>query len=357
MKIILRSAAIAALVVLASCGKDDNGGSAGEMDEQAELLEQTPLEANTVADNVVIQGATKEEGTPPAPNGEMTIDISNAVSSAFLNEGFTIPVSSNMEIAGAYLQFESNDGTSANSYFNINISSGSSVKSQKEQQNEKTDNAYIDVGFNSNITPGTFCLVLSVYTQGNVISVEEKMCITVESWGGNSDILGKWNLSLEEKTSSGSFKSYAPGDERCIDNFSVSCESGGTVSGNKYCYTTNPSGVTFNEDGTFEYSSYDTNKEYNFQASENECEPVYDVYENEYDAKGKWAYLDKEDKFVLIVYEDRNFYKNELSSNTYAPGDGALLVEDEAGWRFESESLVFSVDDGPNDFYKAIFKK
>jgi len=64
MKTIFRTAVMAAILITASCGKDSADETAIQQEQEAEQLEQTPLEANIVSDNVLIAGGTKENGAP-----------------------------------------------------------------------------------------------------------------------------------------------------------------------------------------------------------------------------------------------------------------------------------------------------
>lgn len=128
MKIIFRSAAIAALLITSACGKDAVEELAENLEEQAEVLEIRPLEANTIADNVVIKGSSKEEGVPPTPNGAISLDVSKTTKTALLGEGFDISVGSDTDITGAYIRFKENDGKVSDSYYDVNIASNYSGK-------------------------------------------------------------------------------------------------------------------------------------------------------------------------------------------------------------------------------------
>ncbi|WP_430907241.1 hypothetical protein [Maribacter sp. 2-571] len=325
MKIILRSAAIAALVVLASCGKDDNGGSAGEMDEQAELLEQTPLEANTVADNVVIQGATKEEGTPPTPNDAITMDISNTGKSAFQDVGFVVNVSSNASLAGAYLRFKDVDGAFADTYYNIDLSDNLSKKKPLLQSRlgkpnrtlqSKTDDAQFQIGFNSTIKPGKFCYEICVYDANGNISNPQEVCVTVESWGGNTAVVGEWKM---ETWVDNNYPEdlYEAGVEKCdTDEKSISCVEGSlTVTFmREFCQEFEYQNIIINADGTYSENESSTSTSKPLSITEPEemtlenigllCnENAYersDLYVHE--GSGKWSYLAEENKIVFVQF-------------------------------------------------------
>ena len=67
-------------------------------------------EANIISNNVEIKGASMLEGEPPTPNGGISLALVNASTAAYEDVGFTIPVSSDGDIVGAYLRFVSEDG-------------------------------------------------------------------------------------------------------------------------------------------------------------------------------------------------------------------------------------------------------
>ena len=113
------------LIVLAACSKDDDSSGGNQNDQITEELENTLLQANDVADNVMIQGGTKNEGTPPTPNEAISLDVSSSSKIAYLNEGFEIDINSDGNVVGAYLQFTTNDAdkTVSDSYYDIDLSS------------------------------------------------------------------------------------------------------------------------------------------------------------------------------------------------------------------------------------------
>jgi len=92
--------ALSVLMLLASCSKDEN--SATDNEQMSQELENTPLQANDVANNVVIPGGIKNDGTPPTPNEAITLDVSSSSNVALLGEGFDVSINSNTTVTGAY---------------------------------------------------------------------------------------------------------------------------------------------------------------------------------------------------------------------------------------------------------------
>ncbi|MEN1785272.1 MAG: hypothetical protein AAGF77_09050 [Bacteroidota bacterium] len=123
MKYFLRTTVLSAFVLLASCSGDDDNSNTNNtaMDAEAEALEQTPLNADTVSDNVSITNAQLNTGTPPTPNGGISLSLPNNSNTAFLGEGFKINLNSDGQVTGAYLVFKANDGTAASNYYDVTL--------------------------------------------------------------------------------------------------------------------------------------------------------------------------------------------------------------------------------------------
>ncbi len=346
MKIIFRSAAIVALFIATSCGKDAPENVAEEFEKEAEQQEQTPLEANSVSDNVIIEGGTKKDGVPPTPNEGITLDVSSTSKTAFLGEGFDVSVSSNVELAGAYIQFKSEDGTVSDSYYDIDISANS--KSSKitaskkgfnfDKKNKgalvaKNDEAtVIDVDFNVNIEPGTFCYVVCVYDAEGNISGPSEVCATVESWGGYAELVAEWNNVKSEETYDGQTSVTVLGEEDCM-----SFESGflSTTCNQEFtsffeCETTEIAKLTLKADGTYSYNDQSKRQVLDTAATEEACEAVYKdaLRTYGYESLGNWAYVKGESRLTLVEYSWSDTEDGVLSeSETYDPGEGELIFD------------------------------
>lgn len=363
MKIIYRTAAIVALLFIASCAKDTADTISDKIDEVAEELESTPLEVNSVTDNVIITGGTKEQGSSPVPNGDISLDISETSKTALLSEGFNISLSSDGSIVGAYLRFKAEDGTAADDYFDINIDENSSdAKSTKKKKSKfkgltaKVDPISVDVDFNTTIAPGTFCYEICVYDADGNISNPQEVCVTVESWGGSSIVLGEWSLTKEVDTINGETEEILAGEIDCDNEYTFDCDAGGQVSASYYCYISDTFTIEFKEDGTYKVVSKDTEKELNVEDTKSSCEAVFDTYNDDYTSKGNWAYVEAENQLVLVEYEYIEDYRNEIETETYAQGDAPLLFEGEA--RIENGSLIIAIDeDDENDSFLIYFDK
>lgn len=355
MKIILRTVAIAALLITASCGKDSADDTAQQQQQEAEQLEQTPLEANTVSDNLLISGGTKMDGIPPAPAGTLSFDASGTSKSAFLSEGFDVTMSSDSQIVGAYIQIKAEDGTSADSYHDVNIDTNSSDnksfkkakrRSIKSALTKKENDISLDVDFTTEIEPGTFCYEICVYDgQGN-ISDPQEVCITVESWGGFAAAVGNWNMTKEEKTNQdGSITIIPLGEETCTPT-TITCDNDETLETQDNCIFVNKEKLTINADGTYLYE-YDENYKYlDGLDTMSECEEVYKDDSYIEISKGKWSYVSEENHLVFLEFE----YSDGEEEEVYESGNAESLFDDSV--EIDGNELIAITGN-----YKAYFKK
>lgn len=361
MKIIFRTAVLAALLITSSCGKDAVEAISNQIDEETEQLENTPLEVNSFSDNVIIAGGIKEVGDSPVPNGAISLDISKASKTALLGEGFDISFSSDGDVVGAYLRFKTEEGTVANSYYDIDVDENSEDnKSSKQTRfkfkysntlSTKTDETILDVDFNTTIEPGTFCYEICVYDAAGNISEPEEVCVTVESWGGSSAIVGEWNLFKEVDLFGSESITILVGEESCDDEEVLDCTSEGSFTASDYCYLTNGSSFTFNEDGSFEYSYSDVHKELKYNESKDSCEAVYHEFEHTELSKGKWAYVQETNDLILVLYYDKYTYDGESETENYVSGEDVIFAEEGIFLIDEVLRLGSGENDSENGYY------
>ncbi|GMN10249.1 hypothetical protein MTsPCn9_13360 [Croceitalea sp. MTPC9] len=364
MKNYLKTLALATLVIFAACSKDETSGT---NDQSIEDLENTPLQANDVADNVVIQGGTKNDGTPPTPNELISLDVSSSSTIALLGEGFNVSINSDASVTGAYLQFKSDDGTVSDSYYDIDLNANSTTaksirklfgpKKSKTSLTSKEDETTLDVDFNANIEPGTFCYVICVYDAEGNISAPQEVCVTVEAWGGNSEVVGKWNFVKEEETYSGETSVSVVGEESCSEPFEFFCDNQNMLQLSYACYTTGDAFIRFNEEGSFEFESNDSSKVLDQEASASECAGIYDEFEDNSVGSGQWAYNSDTQKFILVIYQVEYTYNGETETYTYEPGEAEAFVETD-GLRVEGNFLVYSEEFEEEEYsYKVYYEK
>ncbi|MFD0796072.1 hypothetical protein ACFQZJ_01260 [Maribacter chungangensis] len=370
MKIIFRSAIMAALLITAACSKDDKDNTAEQAEEQAEQLENTPLEANSVSDNVIIEGGSKEMGAPPTPNGAITLDIGDTGKTAFLNEGFEISLNSNATITGAYLRFKEADGTVADSYYDIDLSAntinGKSLtisKAKKKGANlvsAKNDVTVLDIDFSTLIEPGTFCYEICVYDANGNISAPQEVCAIVGSWGGNADLVGSWDMTKQEYTEDGETTIEVLGEESCFTE-SVFCSNNDSFEYQE-CYTTELGNITFKSDGSFTTDFRGVDTEIDYEASSTQCQEVFEEDEEYKEAyKGFWAYSSTTSKLTLVAYENTYTEAGETETELLENGEGELIfdgvIQLTDTTMVISEEEDYDLDGTIDEFFKIFFEK
>ncbi len=348
MKIILKSAALAALLLINACGKDEASTNSEPTDEQAELLENTPLEVNTVSDNVIILGGSKIEGENPVPNGAITLDISNTAEIALLDEGFDISFSSDADVKGAYIQFKSKDGSLSDSYYDVNLEMNNSSKTGKtyrrseakkdNSNSNKVDDARIDLDFNSNIEPGEFCYTICVYDGNDNISDPQELCVVVQSWGGKSEVVGNWELEkIVYEVSDGP---TLPGVDNCTDTEIYECATG-EFEASDVCTVQEYYNLELKADGFYVLGHKDSESFLKEDESIEMCSAVYQNAFYGYDSNGKWAYDDIEDRIILIEYSGVGLYDGETENYNNEPGEGEIYWGAEGDIKLQDGFITF----------------
>jgi hypothetical protein len=370
MKIIFRTAVIAALLVTASCSKDNNDTKAEQSEEQAEQLEKTPLEANTVSDNVLIQGGTKKVGVPPTPNEAISLSIANTGKTALLNEGFKLSLNSDASITGAYLRFKEADGEVADSYYEIdltaNAASGKRLSFSKSNRKHgtfstaKNDVSVLDVDFTTLIEPGTFCYEICVFDADGNISAPQEVCATVESWGGNAEIVGSWDMTKQEYTEEGVKIEEVVGEEFCYDD-SIQCDDQ-EIFEFQICSTTELGNISFKADGSFTTDFKGVENALQYEASWEQCQAIFGEDEEYLDRyKGFWAYSSTTSKLTLVAYENTYTEGAETETEIYENGNGELLfdgiIELSGTVMVISQEDDYDQDGTVDDLYISYFEK
>ncbi len=359
--------AIAAL----SCSKDDENKLDSNSDpEGVNELEEVLLDVNAVTGGISIDGATEVQGSP-VPTGDIEFSLDYDKQTAFQTNGFDIEFQAPEGFAGAYVQLKDENGI-ADSYFDIPANATSGVynkvtktakkgfftnkKSAKGNLTAKDEDTSIDVNFGAEVTAGTFCYVICVYDgQGN-ISAPSEVCVTVESWGGNSNLVADWELTKEIYDG----ETINVGEEYCDEDTyttSLSCDSGETKEVViEYCYTTDNLVMNFKSDGSYEYTYYDTSKSLDWDASEQACETIYEEEEEIYNSIGKWAYNEEESKLTLVEFEYTETYDgetySEIEEDGYLAFDGEITITSNTFVISETDTY-----DGEEEVYEYHFNK
>ena len=235
---------------------------------------------NKVSDNVIIKGGTQVDGVPPTPNEAITLDVTGTSKMALLGEGFNVSLNSDANIVGAYIQFKANDGTAADSYYDVDIDANTADNKKPQIINKRGSvslvskpeaDTVLDVDFTDEIEPGKFCYEICIYDADGNISAPQEVCVTVESWGGNADIVATWNLTKEVETYQGDTVTVIPGQEDCSLETEYDCDQAGQFTASYVCYITDSLQLIFKADGTYEFSSKDKEKFLKEEESKASC--------------------------------------------------------------------------------------
>lgn len=330
-------------------GDDDTSNDDDTADDTTSIaLEQISSEI-TIVDGVAIQGL------PPQPSGNLDFQIATEDQSAYLGSGFLITISSDDTPTGAYILFKDANGNAAESYFDVNFAAEKSAKRLglrgKHGANNQTakvvDNQVIEVTFTQNMPTGNFCYDICLYDNANNISQIVTRCVTVDEWGGDTNITGNWLFDRELEN--GVVLSNDAGET------TVACNAGGTITvleemieKDDWFLSLQPGGDYYEE---YDFLSYDLDDD----KTAADCEAAYVTTENAYRDRyiGKWSYNASGLTIVDFAYEDLN---NSANNETYESGE-LYFYEVEAeiidGELVLSETVSFDNEDVT---YQAIFK-
>lgn len=322
--------------MICACSNDDAPND-NISTEEAEQLESVQLNANEVSSNVIIPGASRMQGNPPAPNGAISLDVSNSTGTAFLGEGFDISLSSNGNPIGAYIQFLSNDGTAAEDYFDVNIANNASGKVRGASFMghhhgklgalfAKVDDTKINVDFGLEIPPGQFCYEICVYDEQGNISEPQEVCVTVESWGGKDDMEGDWVMVWEERSENGETIVFETGQEACY-SYTFECVNGQAVEASE-CYTRTSGEVRINGNGSYRAEFHGNERWLDEGASYENCEASYIDESFEDISEGQWAFVTDSNRLTIVEY----YYKETVDGAveeeyTLEAGDARLVLD------------------------------
>ncbi len=299
--------AISFSTLLISCSDDttsppvDNGETIA--DEQ-NASEDANIPLNLLENGMSIPGANKITGTPPSPSGSLDFTLNKTETTGIQGTGFSIKFSSNDQIAGAYVRVNDADGNPTSSYFDIPSSSFGfksgnkaalfSNNAKNTEAKVQVDDRSIDVNFNSTIPAGKFCYEICLYDENNNISVIETVCVVIESWGGNADLVGEWVLDRIE------------GEVGVIEQ--VDCQNGDQIAISDYSKEINREVVfSMSQDGSYNDRVDDEVAELDYDETVANCELVYfdsEVRSEERD--GNWAYDEDDNELLIAVFKFRD---------------------------------------------------
>ncbi len=344
-----------------SCSSSDNNSSEKNEDtaKKQNETENRIIPTSELGSGITIDGATSQQGLPPAPNGALDFQINTEKQEAFQEAGFDIKFSTSDNIKGAYVLFQDSDGNKLNNYLDVSLSSSTGkrsskkpvITSKKHNKSSKlnkvsTENDYtLDVDFD-NISPGSFCYEICLYDENNNISAIQKICVEVEAWGGNSNIVGEWIYDRSDD------------DSEETDTTEINCENGETM-------TVNYNG---NEDETWVLvlnaggSYYETYKGFyenlKYEATRSSCSAIYNKID--YDDKyfGKWVYNEDKETLTIINFKYEDFLDSS-ENETYPDGSVYFDGNNTTAKVISEELVIIDKYTEDNEAYSdtSIFKK
>jgi hypothetical protein len=299
-----------------SCDKDENGLSETQITaNQQNALEDRKILASELENNVGIDGATTIKGTAPAPNGSLDFNIATNQQKSQQKIGFNIEFSStDNNVAGAYIQLFDGEGNKVDGYFDVPASAfNQRLKGKKDkgafgQRTQNHEGDYIDVDFGGGLAPGQFCYEICLYDADNNVSSIVEVCVEVEAWGGNADLVGTWVFNEEASS-------------LYEDDFgTIYCNSGEMLDYNYNNEKNEILNLKFTSNGNYEDEYKDSGLYLDYGASQENCEIIYQDEEYVYHTAtfGNWTFDESTNELMVIAFEHK-----DLDGSS----DGELLPE------------------------------
>lgn len=307
--------------------------------------------------NFLIDGAHKRLGNMPEAVGSLSFQTDTKPQTAFLKTGFDIELESNSDISGAYIQLKDVEGNLVECYYEVSASAFSNgrevqllanqnelffIKGQSIERKTDQDGEYkINVDFAEDMPVGKFCYAISVFDQNGNVSPSFDVCVEIEAWAGNAELVGEWI-----------FKRFNPELDKGILNERI-CSNGVTLN-NIPSFTKHDQyeTITLNEDGTYvRYIDLKTNL-INIQDYFN-CAVKYDDVFYHYQDTGYWAYNEDKNIFYLV-----SFHREYLTSgNVYTHEFGRLLGFPELLLKVTNNTMTWTYDGSYNQVVTKIFER
>ncbi len=278
---------------LFSCNEEDevkaNVDESVLLANEQNAKEERVIPLDELSKKISFKGGVKKLGGVPPSNGNIEVNTPNSTQSAFLKSGFEIEFTSNIssfDIAGAYVQLLDSDGNKMDGYYDVPSSSFSFGRTKA------TGDMGIRVEFANDFEPGTFCYEIYLYGTDNFVSLRKKVCVEVEAWGGNSDLVGTWLLD-----SLNGLDFICPAIF-CDNDTIYVCDE----------IDTTQISFTFNSDGIYEDLQTTIFRSVDTEMSKELCKTVYQQQvKREYRATGNWAYNEIDKELTVIASVSPSF--------------------------------------------------
>ncbi|PCH77506.1 MAG: hypothetical protein COB98_03235 [Flavobacteriaceae bacterium] len=320
--------------ILFSCEKDEEHNSQAK-DDTINAVEEAILDETMVLDNLIIENGTKKSGAPVPDSNSLEFDVSKSSTTAFMKNGFKINLPSMDSFSGLYLQIKQKEGGIADGFWDISF-----------EGLETEDEDLIDVNFSDAIKPGKFCYVICVYDSEGNISQPQEVCIEIENWAGNSNLVGSWKEYSDEEIVIGesNVKSLFT-DKTCFTNNGWCSETNESIY-NDDCRTGLSNELLLKADGTFTYEARFQDEVLNETSTNSTCEKVVYKGESILEGSGNWAYDEDKDRLFIVVFKEFSEHVNPKENYNNILKNGALgfeasIQEDYTGFRTEQNETDY----------------
>ena len=345
-------------------GNDSDDGDTGDNSDNGSSSESNALNADVVANGLRINGATQITALPPQATGGIDFSF-DGNPSALIGQGFEQYIESDDTFDGVYLIIKDINGNTASSYYDIpadafgrNAITSDRAKSifNNERATRMVNEGLLDVGFNNSITPGRFCYAVCVYDGNGNISQPQEVCITVESFGGNDDLVGEWSMTNYTDVYDGQTVSAGLNEEYCY-NDTINCNNGGSVNVQE-CSIFERLRFTFNADGTYVLDERVIDNDIDYDATVSTCTEVEQAEMfYEYLSSGSWAFNDTSGKLLTVETSYLENDNGDIFTDNYATGDGEVLFDIAITISGNSFTIMEDYNDGSGDSYSISFEK
>ncbi len=360
-KLILSFASLTSLLFI-NCSSDDSNSSSpsdGSMllDVAQNPIEESPINLQTLEKGITIPDAIVKTGTI-TPTGDISFDIDAKKQSAFLDTGFSVELEVPDNYAGAFIQLKGDNGELSDTYFDISNNQSFGFKNLNKQLStslftskntaaksleDDTNVIEIDVEFENTIPPGRFCYLVCIYDDQGNISEPTEVCVEVEAWGGNSNLVGTWTYDREEIVLTDGTKTIRIGEKSdCFTNRTF-CDN--TQKEVEHCEVTNSLVFTLSANGTQTIEENTDEDQFIFDEEDiNNCAETaaINILSTH---KGNWAYNEEEKKLTLVIFEFSGSEDGEPITDEFEIADNIGIGFDVEVFKLTSNELVFKVED------------
>jgi hypothetical protein len=331
--------------VISSCG--DNGA-----EPAAPQIDISNKDA--VSQSLVITGATRKAGAPPAPKGTALLLQKGAHEPLGIAGGMVRIVLNEREsdtFAGVYLKIEG-----SNDYFDIPKASLTVLNGRVQDK----DDQVIDIPLPSNLKPGEFCIEYCIYDASSNVSNIVRECFEVLAFGGNTGLSGAaWEFEyvnyyedgvLEESdTFSTKNKTHTYSNED-IEICATSGEPKVLTDRGNY-YTT----LSFSKNGAFSYDEVDKGE--NMRLKPGTCIIEKFSYISKEGSLGAWSYNESTKELIFIIAENYSDYTENGVPVEGEPHPIDEIYAFKAKVSQKNNRFYLSIEDGSGDREEYILVK